>query len=730
MRLPEAMDQEDLEMNCREDTPLLGRYEPRWLRILNTRLWTVRYRLGTLNMGLSTKRGLFGALNARLWTVRDRLGTLNIILSTKRGPMGPLNACLWAVRDCLGIRNASLLMNLIIVSLIIMIVTLWCNADFRKRWSTADYPPLESTTDSFRLLQIQPGSESQGIVCKLESSQFVDNPAYSALSYAWGDPKRTKSITVNGAKMQIADNLWHALHSIRHPKEPRTLWADAICIDQSSTEEKNQQVPLMPFIYSRAKEVLVWLGQHKPPRWVEQSEPSDWTGNWAVERANEYWPAARYWLYRLIQEEYWKRTWIVQEIGMASRIRVHFGRQSITWAEFIKLARLYSSKVPDNAVESILKLEDLRYSKYRHEDAYSLFSLLNAFHNSFSSVKHDKIYAFLTMAGDYLNSFIPINYAKSPFAVYQDVITAQNLSVFDPTQKQVEMVYFGGLVRQLLEREFELIPKHLKWFGYSADPNSWTYKDCGDEKIKVCEADKSGNTTATLYLLDRGTTFMNWLLSFISRPKTDYEAIWRPPVPESIEMWLRNKSEVTAEGIEVRGAVAGYVQHIGPSYSDYLASFDVESRWTAAVIQNLPNETDRKKARGQNRRLQTLLGPEADFRIRNIASFHEDINRQESPRLFLGSDIMMGLVPPNVKVGDIICQFWNSSASAVLRQRPNGDYDIVGRAGMVREGENIDWDVPIRSDIFSCSSERAVDLRMDIMVLTRLSFNSVILGRN
>ena len=89
MRLPEAMDQEDLEMNCREDTPLLGRYEPRWLRILNTRLWTVRYRLGTLNMGLSTKRGLFGALNARLWTVRDRLGTLNIILSTKRGPMGP-----------------------------------------------------------------------------------------------------------------------------------------------------------------------------------------------------------------------------------------------------------------------------------------------------------------------------------------------------------------------------------------------------------------------------------------------------------------------------------------------------------------------------------------------------------------------------------------------------------------------------------------------------------------
>jgi hypothetical protein len=729
MRLPEAMDQENLEMNGREDTPLLGRYEPQWLRILNTRLWTVRHRLETLNISLSTKRGLLGALNARLWTVRDRLGTLNISLSTKRGSMGALNANLWAVRNRFGTRNAGWLTNLIILSLIVIIVTLWRNADFRKRWSTADYPPLESTTDRFRLLQIQPGSGSQRIECKLESSQFVDNPAYSALSYAWGDPKRTKSIIVNGAKMQIADNLWHALYSIRHPKEPRTLWADAICIDQSSTEEKNQQVPLMSFIYSRAKEVLVWLGQHKPPRWVEQSESSDWTGNWAVERANEYWPAARYWLYRLIQEEYWKRAWIVQEIEMASRIRVHFGRQSITWPEFIKLARLYDSKVSDNAVESILKLEDLRCSKYRHEDASSLFGLLHAFHNSFSSVKHDKIYAFLTMASDYLNSFIPIDYTKSPFAVYQDVITAQNLSVFDPTRKQMEMIYFGGLVRQLLERESELIPKHLKWFGYSADPNSWTYKDCGDEKTKVCEADESGNTAA-LYSLDRGTTFMNWLLSFIFRPKTDYEAIWRPPVPESIEVWFRNKPEATAEGIEVRGAIAGYVQHIGPSYSDYLASVDVEGSWTATVVQNLTDETDRKKARGQNRRLQTLLGPEADFRIRNIASFHEDIDRQETPRLFLGSDIMMGLIPPSVKVGDIICQFWNSSASAVLRQRANGDYDIIGRASIVREGENIDWDVPTRSDIFSRSSEGAVDLRMDITMLTRLSFNTVILGRD
>jgi hypothetical protein len=142
---------------------------------------------------------------------------------------------------------------------------------------------------------------------------------------------------VNGKKMDVTQNLYEALLSIRLPRETRTVWADQICIDQSNTEEKNSQVPLMTFIYSRASDVLIWLGYHKPPRWVEKSEELDWAGEWAVAHASLYPHAAVYWLYLLSEEEYWKRCWIIQEIGMASSIHIRIGSKSIPWVEFIKL---------------------------------------------------------------------------------------------------------------------------------------------------------------------------------------------------------------------------------------------------------------------------------------------------------------------------------------------------------------------------------------------------------
>lgn len=38
------------------------------------------------------------------------------------------------------------------------------------------------------------------------------------------------------------------------------VWADALCIDQSSTFEKNHQVAMMRTIYEKASHVVVWLG--------------------------------------------------------------------------------------------------------------------------------------------------------------------------------------------------------------------------------------------------------------------------------------------------------------------------------------------------------------------------------------------------------------------------------------------------------------------------------------
>ncbi|KAH8667924.1 heterokaryon incompatibility protein-domain-containing protein, partial [Tricladium varicosporioides] len=132
--------------------------------------------------------------------------------------------------------------------------------DSREPWTTADYPKLRYPSSSIRLLHIHPGSGKRRVECTMETFLFANKPHYDALSYTWGDMRWKTSVTVNGKMMDITENLYNALLSIRLPEETRTVWVDQICIDQTNIEEKSSQVPLMTFIYSRASNVLIWLG--------------------------------------------------------------------------------------------------------------------------------------------------------------------------------------------------------------------------------------------------------------------------------------------------------------------------------------------------------------------------------------------------------------------------------------------------------------------------------------
>jgi len=94
------------------------------------------------------------------------------------------------------------------------------------------YPKLEFLAGSTRVLILHPGRKGQRIECSLEIISLVsDHKLFSALSYAWGDNKKQKSIKVDGHKIPVTESLHAALSAFRHPKEPRTIWVDQICID-------------------------------------------------------------------------------------------------------------------------------------------------------------------------------------------------------------------------------------------------------------------------------------------------------------------------------------------------------------------------------------------------------------------------------------------------------------------------------------------------------------------
>lgn len=113
-----------------------------------------------------------------------------------------------------------------------------------------------------RLITLEPGSPGSRIQCSIGVFRLdqVRNE-YEALSYAWGDPKRTTTIKVGGQAFAATISLESALQHLRSTDGTRQLWVDALCINQGDNEERSAQVQTMSNIYRGASCVLIWLGK-------------------------------------------------------------------------------------------------------------------------------------------------------------------------------------------------------------------------------------------------------------------------------------------------------------------------------------------------------------------------------------------------------------------------------------------------------------------------------------
>ncbi|KAH8732040.1 heterokaryon incompatibility protein-domain-containing protein [Phaeosphaeriaceae sp. PMI808] len=129
---------------------------------------------------------------------------------------------------------------------------------------------LDTTQACIRILRLHPGSQDTPITCDLEAIYLDRDPYYEALSYVWGDPSKTKPITVGSSTFNATANLHGFLVALRHESEERLLWADAICIDQSSAEEKSYQIGLMTRIYREAKKSHIWFGPFDKKSWFNE----------------------------------------------------------------------------------------------------------------------------------------------------------------------------------------------------------------------------------------------------------------------------------------------------------------------------------------------------------------------------------------------------------------------------------------------------------------------------
>lgn len=129
------------------------------------------------------------------------------------------------------------------------------------------YLPLRENAGEIRLLTLLPGDFDDRVRMHLEHVIFTHDitPNFEALSYAWGSINNREKILVGPfadrfKSLAINKSLEEALRYLRYADRERTLWIDAICVNQDDLEERSSQVQKMANIYTKAARVIAWLG--------------------------------------------------------------------------------------------------------------------------------------------------------------------------------------------------------------------------------------------------------------------------------------------------------------------------------------------------------------------------------------------------------------------------------------------------------------------------------------
>ena len=315
--------------------------------------------------------------------------------------------------------------------------------------------PTQLHACDIRLLTILPSGKTDAPVeCKLRRYQAETAPEYEALSYVWGDATNLVMVRCNDLDVSITRNLRKALWTMRDSETPKTIWADALCINQTNIEEKNIHVPLMGRVYSQATNTVIYLGEAslEEASAVEHglmtvfnlldnirlqagaSEDDDDLILPLLERIPNQPPIDASWptIIKFFDQDWFVRIWCVQEVVLARDRRsctyALFGPTRIPYhcirkvALFLAIAADCQPKLIQNIPvrRSLASVSALSHI-FKQED-YLLW-LLNNFRPYLATNPRDMIYGLLGILckfSDFDPARIGVNYSKTLAEVYID----------------------------------------------------------------------------------------------------------------------------------------------------------------------------------------------------------------------------------------------------------------------------------------------------------------------
>lgn len=359
----------------------------------------------------------------------------------------------------------------------------------------------------------------------------------------------------------------------------------------------------------------------------------------------------------LCKRDYWKRLWIIQEIGKAryGGLRIHYDFTFIEWNRFIEMIK--SIKGLTNSIP--LKLDGQRQGRF--EGGHTLSNLLRTNQAALCKDPRDKIYGFIGLAIDVHNRF-PMDYSKSTFEVFTDTIYFLN---GDESRSQHDILDMSRLVGRMLGGRTGLEPDEPARNFSAGDIN--LHSQIRSLHVPGCLVGRI-NEIGPLHcdVVANPEKLSDWI-----------SLIWRNISDPQLRYTVLEQSELFLEALRVFDEVSQRT----------IFAFDRTITW---------EEVKQYSIEAFESHRGSSVGMGASERLSPDSYRHGSRLFLLQPRPSEAAPSYMGLAPLGTQVGDFICHIAGIERAVVIRQSTSNNlslgagrnhytYQIIGCAGLARD---------------------------------------------
>lgn len=565
------------------------------------------------------------------------------------------------------------------------------------------------------MLIIEPGEPHDDLGCRLKEvpSPLLETERYEALSYAWGDDNSSEYICVTSddepphehfcSRFYIKPNLVKVLERLRLKDKERTIWIDAICIDQENLSERASQVLLMREIYANARQVLIWLGEKQDGdehafEYLDRicTRLHEVEDNLEEERVNTSkimfdQLEIRNHLVALLQRRWFHRTWVVQEVASAQKAVFLYGSKLLSWETVSKAVTTLRQNT-----SSAMTFEEASQIRHPQENLFamemarrsangtfplSLFELLLATSFNECSDSRDKVYAVLGLATDWqeIRELTPdYRHDITPEKVFQ------RFAVWDIKQNRSLRILSCATGNELSPLPswvpdwrniknpdaFSRYNASTRFSAATSMPMRIWFSDHGQVLNVLGEVVDLIKRTGSEPKFSRIITTIPMQEDCLSRLKTAHDWLQEcyKLAPDANGIMTKNRFNEFWRTMTCGLKADGY-----PAPVEYGAYFE---KYLTFITHKMIDLRDSKESAAFK---MVLRIGEDDPDSKVLSLIESSLEKWSSRRRFCTTNKgRLAFVPPDSRSGDLICIFYGGEVPYVLRPSEPGVYTLIG----------------------------------------------------